>query len=139
MNEREMKRASVRVAERYLADRSPVTSWSQVAQMERERLARRVVKLKGADLNLREVIEIMSSAPEQSGNELLFATDLLEKVAVEVTTYLDALRSLLNLRGPKSKFASPLCEDGSEARYDDGRDGYVCDSTGEVGPNGPAA
>lgn len=90
---------AARVAERYLADRNPVISWTQVAQLERERLARKVVKLKGAYLNLREVVDIMSSAPEQSGNELLFAVDLLEKAGLEIQSYLNALRALLNLRG----------------------------------------
>jgi hypothetical protein len=77
-----------------------------MAATERERLSRRVVKLKGAYVNLREIVDIMSDAPAKSGDDLLFATDLLEKVVLETSNYLSALKALLNIRGQRPRFGS---------------------------------
>ena len=72
--------------------------WAALAVIERERLSKKVVKLKGAYVNLREVVDIMEAAPERSGADLVFAKDLLEKASAEINTYLGSLRSLLGLR-----------------------------------------
>lgn len=72
--------------------------WAALAVIERERLSKKVIKLKGAYVNLREVVDIMEAAPERSGADLVFAKDLLEKASAEINTYLGSLRSLLGLR-----------------------------------------
>lgn len=89
-----------------LNTQNPVHSWADMAATERERLSRRVVKLKGAYVNLREIVDIMSDAPAKSGDDLLFATDLLEKVVLETSNYLSALKALLNIRGQRPRFGS---------------------------------
>lgn len=86
------------------ASKAPIDTWAGVAARERERLAMKVVKLKGAYVNLREVVDVMSDAPAKSGEDLLFAVDLLEKVELEISSYLTALKALLNIRGPRPRF-----------------------------------
>jgi hypothetical protein len=41
------------------------------------------------------------------------------------------------LRSGAADCSPPTCSDGTSAEYDDGKDAYVCPSTGEIGPNGP--
>lgn len=93
------KEVAARIAQRFSqAEDARIVSWSNLAAQERERLARKAVKLKGVYLNIREVVDIMEKAPERSGNDLLFAIDLLEKCEVEVHNYLHALKLLLGMR-----------------------------------------
>lgn len=88
------------------ADENGMIPWTALAELERERLARKVVKLRGAYVNLHEIVEVMQSAPEKSGNDLIFAADLLSDVSREVDAYLSDLNALLGIRGLKRRRSS---------------------------------
>jgi len=55
-------------------------NWAEIAMVERHRLTRRVRDLKKAVSTLQEVTTIIRSAPDASGDELLFAMSLLKAV-----------------------------------------------------------
>lgn len=64
--------------------------------------------------------------------------DQKKKTPFDPKKVADRLQEMIEYQVAKEATFAPTCSDGSPAQYDDGRDRYVCPSTGEVGPNGPA-